>query len=169
LKYHVRARFSEVAGKRSSKYQHTISLDEPLTDDTDMTRLDMIVDESATDAFDDVTENVYISQLHETLEQCLSTLPEVQADTLRARYYDKRTVSAIASMKDVDMAVVRRHEIRALGALRLGKSAALLAEYRDDIVSKSIRFCTFASFDHTGYSSTEWATERLLDYEKRLF
>jgi RNA polymerase sigma factor (sigma-70 family) len=166
LKYHIRRRFAEVAGHRGTKRRpelYATSLDEPLTDDYDATRLDAITDPEAVDGFENVIERVYTNQLSKTLDDCLATLTPEQAETLRALYYRELTRKEAAVEQDADVDTIRRTEYKALQKMRWGKNFTRLKEYKDFIISRQYRYGGYKAFTETGYSSVEWAAEKIID------
>ena len=169
LSYYVRRRFSEVMGNRGAKKRpeiYAISLDEPFDGDTAGTRADMLTDPRAVEAFDNLVESVHNTQLHAALDTCLATVEKDHADILRARYYQGKTLKALAAESGKAVANIRQQESKALQSMRTGKNASRLKEYREHITSRSYRHSSFSAFQSAGGSSVEWAVEKLEDWRE---
>lgn len=166
LHYHIRTRFAEVIGRRGIKKRPeycAASLDEPLADDTDTSRLDMLTDPDATTAFERVEDSLFNEQLHSALEECLLRLPQEQSDMLRERYYDQKTVKVMAEARGVEQHIIRQKVGSALNSMGCGDNRRQLKEYREEITSRTLRRGGHYTFATTGYSSVEWAVEHLIE------
>ena len=167
LRFYVRRRFAETAGRRGTKQRpelNAISLDAPITDETDATLVGTLADETATGAFDAMREAWYTEQLHNALETCLAALPPIQLGVLRSRYFEGKTCKEVALLYGVDEPKARRIERAALTNMQRGRNRMTLEQFREDIISHSIQRCTYGVFRSTQYSAVEWATEKLLGY-----
>ncbi|MDR1668684.1 MAG: sigma-70 family RNA polymerase sigma factor [Oscillospiraceae bacterium] len=138
------------------------SLSEPL-DMAGITLEDTITDPDAAAPFERADEDIYTAQLHDALEECLDRLTEKQSHTLRELYYRGRSKADLARDTGVTRQGVNGIERQALWRMCTGENAARLREYREDIISRSRRHSGFASFAASGYSSVEWAAERLTE------
>lgn len=169
LHFHVRSRFNEVAGIRGTKRDAVInatSLDVPLMDESDTTRAEMIPDPAA--EFEESTvERVYTGELRAALDECLERLTPEQADTLRARHYDNRSYSDIATERNTSPDIVRREESNGLRNMRRGKNYTRLKAWREDIISRSYQFGGYKMFMYSGYSSVEYTVEKLIEAEEQ--
>jgi len=47
--------------------------------------------------------------------------------------------------------------------MRRGKNYARLKEFREHIISRQYRFGGYTAFMRSGYSSVEWAAEKMID------
>lgn len=107
LAFHLKNTFAKTGGWRgktgdrqkaldSLNRKSTRSMDAPVTggaDDGDKAAFgDFIPDPSAAQAFQNVEEQLYQEQLHAALERALDTLEADEEATIRARYYQGRTL-----------------------------------------------------------------------------
>jgi predicted DNA-binding protein YlxM (UPF0122 family) len=82
---------------------------------------------------------------------------------LKTRYYENVSLAEIASTRGVSSEAARQTVKEALKKIRRDpESAAQLEEYRQEIMSVSMKKVGFRSFRETGYSSVEWAAELLV-------
>ena len=164
LNFHIRKHFAEVSGNRGSKRRPEVyasSLDEPLTDESDTSRLDTIADTESEGEFNNVVELIYNRQLRAALDECLTSIPQPQADVLRTLYYKGQTRTETAVELNSNISAIRHTEYRALQAMRRGANYTRLKEYRDNIISRTMYRSGFTAFRDSGYSSVEWAVEKL--------
>lgn len=127
----LKTAFAVAGGYRTKRqsldpFRTATSLDTPLGDDEDGATLgDLQEDPAAAQAFEDVEEAVFHQQLHDALEKALNSLPEEQADTLRAHYYQGKTYREIGPQ-------ARDLEYHALRKLRHPKISRELRQYLED-------------------------------------
>lgn len=119
LSYHLKTAFSEATGRRSDKQNrdpihNAVSLDIPISDDGETTRLDLLPDDN--DAFEEVEERIFQEQLRPILNDFLENIPD--ADILRQKYCDQMTLEQISSVQDEQIEDIRRREQAALRACR---------------------------------------------------
>ena len=138
------------------------SLSEPL-DMEGITLEDTITDPDAAAQFERVEDEAYNAQLHDALEECFGRLTQEQADVLRERFYQGKAVSDMATERGVPPHSIRTAVGKSLRLMNTGRNAARLRGYQEDIISRSRRYGGFTSFATSGYSSVEWAAERLID------
>ena len=89
------------------------SLDTPLDgeDKGSSTRGETIPDPAASQAFQQVEDGIYTDELHEVLETAMAeNLTEREADVLRRRYYDKKSLRAVGKEIGVQCERVRQIE-----------------------------------------------------------
>ena len=128
----------------------------------DLTMLDVIPDETAVLAFEDVTERVYHTQLSNTLELAMcEALTDEQRFVIRERFWNNRTFSHIGRDLQIKDHYAHKLEGEALRALRMhsAKSKRLQA-FRDDIITSHSYIGTgLSSFKYTQSSSIERTIE----------
>ena len=105
LGFKIKTVFQEATGCRTERQRrepidNAVSIETPLTDEENGDVLgDVIPDQAAELAFDEVLEADMVCRLHDALENALSTLPPEQADALRTKYYEERPADARACQK----------------------------------------------------------------------
>ena len=95
-----------------------------------MTLEDTISDPIAAQAFDDATDQLWLEQLHSTLEEALGKLPAQQSNILRRRFYQRQTLKQIADAESVGVDSIRRWQDNGLRALRKRKDIQSFVELR---------------------------------------
>lgn len=141
------------------------SLDTPLDSDDDgsSTRGDLLEDPAASQAFQQAEETIYNHELHDALEEALSKIPEREADVLRRRYYDGKSLRAIG--EGLGVTGSRIQEIERHGIRRLQHDSAL-QRWRDEIIStRAWRGTGYGAWFYGG-SVEERAVEYLEEREK---
>ena len=94
LGFKIKTAFQEATGCRTERQRRepidsAVSLETPLTDEENGDVLgDVIPDQAAELAFDEVSEADMVCRLHDVLENALATLPQEQADALRMKYFE---------------------------------------------------------------------------------
>ena len=119
----LKTAFAEAGGYRSRKQardplHRAQSLEAPVGDDEDSTLMgDLIADPAATQEFERVEDRLYQAQLHTALERALEQLPPDWGNTVRRRFYQGKTVSAIAADVGVPADIVRAWQHKSLRRL----------------------------------------------------
>ena len=141
------------------------SLDEPISQESDdMTLGDSIEDQTALDAFQGVEDRTYNSQLHDTLEVCLSFLEKPMERAVRGQYYENKSLEDLGRELGVSYQYAREIRNKGLRKLRGGKARRLLMEYADEIISGgACRGTGFQSW--SSYGSVE---ETTIEYLERI-
>lgn len=128
----------------------------------DLTMLDVIPDETAVQAFEDVTERVYHTQLSNTLERAMcEVLTDEQRFVIRERFWKDRPYSHISrDLKQKDH-YTRRTEHEAFKALRrYSYKCKRLQAFREDIITEHSYWGTgLWSFKNNCASSVERTVE----------
>lgn len=119
----LRAEFTAATGQhtklsRLDPLQNAVSLDAPLEDGEDTTLADFIPDTAAEAEITAVDERNRRVRLRAELETVLSSLPDEEQRTIRARYYQGKTLDAIAVAEGISKATASRWEQAALRRLR---------------------------------------------------
>lgn len=141
------------------------SLDEPISQESDdMTLGDSVEDQTALEAFQGVEDRTYNSQLHDTLEVCLSFLEKPMERAVRGQYYENKSLKELGQEMGVSYQYARNLRNNGIRKLRFGKSRRLLQEYADEIISGgACRGTGFQSWNSHG--SVE---ETTIEYLERL-
>lgn len=138
-----------------------ISLDVPLTEDTETTKADMLPDETAAESFDNAEERIYTEELHNALEQAMQTAcNEREADILRRLYWNGETLAEAAKFFGVAPNAIhqsRNHAFRDIKRNFVAKS--ILQPYKDFIESHAYHGTGLTSFRSSGTSSVERTVE----------
>ena len=122
----------------------------------DLTREDMLEDETAGEDFQSIEELDYTKRLRSDLEECIDTLNPDQAYTIRERYFEGMNTRQIAERHGITEGLCRGRETEALRHLRRGKNYAKLAKYQNDIISRFAYKSSFSLWRDSGCSSVEY-------------
>lgn len=128
----------------------------------DLTMLDVIPDETAVQAFEDITERVYHTQLSNTLELAMcEALTDEQRFVIRERFWNNKTFSHIGRTLQTKDHYAHKLEGEALRALRkYDAKTKHLQAFRDDIITSHSYIGTgLSSFKYTQSSSVERTVE----------
>ena len=111
--------------------------------------------------FGDIQSNT-IEELRAVLWGTVDTLPEKQAETIRMRYQQSRTLKQIGEELGCSVEMARTHERKALRELRKPSRAKKLKPFfpeadRQRIYSRAISGTGLTSFEHSWTSATERA------------
>ena len=155
---HLKTAFADATGYRTRRgrnepLNNSLSLDTPLTDETDGDDLMAIIaDPAGMKGLEAAEEAIYHQQLHDALEAALDTIPEDCGEVLRQRYYEGRTLANLAEVHGVTPERVRKKEYEALRYLRRPKTACYLRPFVDFNF-----YCGtgLGAFQHTGMSIQE--------------
>lgn len=119
----LKTAFAEAGGYRSRKQardplHHAQSLEAPVGDDDDSATMgDLVADLAAALEFERAEDRLYQAQLHTALERALEQLPPDWGNTVRRRFYQGQTVSAIAADVGVPADIVRAWQHKSLRRL----------------------------------------------------
>ena len=132
LDKYLRNEFARAGGYSTSKrdaLNFSTSLDVPVPggDESDETFADILPDSE--DAYAEVEDMIYYQQLHDSLENAVSSLPESQAVVIRSRYWHDRKLREIADELGVSKERIRQRETAALKRLRRSAVDTGLSEY----------------------------------------
>ena len=132
----LKTAFSEAGGYRSKRQYYDplhncASLDTPLGDDPDGDTLgDLQAD--PVDAFADADRRIWLEQLHKALDNAMDDLPARQAETLRRRFWDNRTLKEIAEEDHIAVENVRQREKKAVRMIRDRRRRYHLDEFAEE-------------------------------------
>jgi RNA polymerase sigma factor (sigma-70 family) len=170
LMYHLKSAFAEATGYRTQKgrqepLNNYLSLDTPLTDDTDSDSLmDLIADPSGQNGIISAEDALYREQLHDAMEEALSAIPEQYADALRLRYYDGLSLNRAGEIRGVSGERIRSMENKGIRLLRNSQITCYLRPFYDFDV-----YCGtgLGAFQRTGRSIQEHYLIREEERQKR--
>lgn len=170
LMYHLKSAFAEATGYRTQKdrqepLNNYLSLDTPLTDDTDSDALmDVIADPSGQNGIISAEDALYREQLRDAMEEALSAIPEQYADALRLRYYDGLSLNRAGEVRGVSGERIRSMENKGIRLLRRSQIACYLQPFYDFDV-----YCGtgLGAFQRTGRSIQEHYLIREEERQKR--
>lgn len=137
LIYHLKNAFAEVTGYRTQRgrnepLNHYLSLDTPLTDDTDSDDLmDVVADPAGLRWRDTVEESIWRQQLQEGVETALLAVPDQYREILRLRYWENMTLEAIGNLRGISRERVWNMEKKGLRILQQPKTAGYLYSFLD--------------------------------------
>ena len=149
LMNYLRTVFAEVTGYRTQRERNeplnnSISLDTPLSDDTDSDDLmDMVEDPAGLQWQESLEESIWRKELQEAVETALLTVPEQYRDILRLRYWENMTLEDIGYLRGIGKERVRQMENKGLRILRRPKAANHLYAFYDFSFYSGTGFGTF--------------------------
>lgn len=162
LHYHVRVRFAEVSGRRGAKQRpelYAASLDVPLAEDNDTTRLESLEDPDAHYAYEDLIECLGNRQDYDLLMIEVDKLPAAQREVIRLNVCEGRSSSDTAAVLGCSAEDVRRDKAKAIRAVQSTKTARRIRRER-----YSWRRVSWTEFRSTHTSEQEawilWLEER---------
>lgn len=136
LGYALRTEFAIAAGYHTTRrdpLNDAKSLDAPLPggDDTgEYTLLSTLPD--SVDAYAEIDQAIYVEQLHRALDGVLDTLPAAQADTIRARYWEGMSYTAIGAAAGVSGHAIMQREKTGLQTIRRTSRRNQLSDFIDE-------------------------------------
>lgn len=156
--YQVKNAFRDLLGK--DILNKCSSLDEPLSEESEITKEDIIPDEAAERAFENATDGLFNEQLHAAVERAINTLNEPEQRIIHARFYDGLTYEAAAEALNTTKDSARSLEAKAIHNLRKPSSRKFLQPFYDEVLTTHAwRNTGFNSFRFSGASSVEKALE----------
>lgn len=166
ITYPLKNRFNELLKRKTSKRDpltNCLSLNKEMgEDDNNYTLADTIVDETATDKFDDILNQDFQERLHDTLDECLQTLEDTYRVVLVRRCYNNETMASIAKDMNTNISQIRKIEYKAIQKMRCGENLKKLEPFREDSVSCHAYIGTgFTAWKNSGISCVERVTEKL--------
>ena len=150
---------------RSASKGRIRSLDAIVGEDEDCTVGDLLP--GSADVEGDVLDRVEQEELRAVLWGTVDTLPEKQAETIRMRYQQSRTLKQIGEELGCSVEMARTHERKALRELRKPSRAKKLKPFfpeadRHRIYSRAISGTGLTSFERSWTSATERAAMKEL-------
>lgn len=164
--------FNDMCGMRTQRdrkdpVNSAVSIDMPIGEDG-ITLADTVPDPAAEDDFFSLEARLDQQRLRSDLDECLSKLPPLQAEAIRARFYDNLSCRAAGEKLGVTWSTIRAREADGLRNLRRGANIHRLRKYREEIISSAIHGTGFFAWDKHRTSSVEYAVLRLEALEERL-
>lgn len=110
LGFYLRKVWREMYGLRGRQevLDDALSLDEPINEEGETTRLDLLPDERAELAFENAEADVFRSQLRAVLDRALDAAPH--GDIMRRRYFNRERLKDIAASLGVSTSCVNQYE-----------------------------------------------------------
>lgn len=175
LRYPIQNRFNALLGLRTVKAQKDPlnscdSLDEPIGGESDdFTRSDVLPDESAGQAFEDVIESEWRRSLRIVEDEAINKhLTEGEAAAVRGAFFEGLKLQPIADRLGVTRERVRQLQYNGLRRLRTGEAVRKLRPFwEDEYGALGLRGTGLSAFRYDG-SSTERAVETLERRRERL-
>ncbi len=166
LTYHVKNALRAALDIRDGKKLPPVpvSLDEPLGDEEECTRGELVPDPAAALAFEATESRIWNERLHDVLEQCLATLEAKQAEAIRGTYYKGLTAEETGKRLGESASQVTRLKQSGLRKLRQGKNIKRLKEFREEIDAGIYHATGFSAWKFGG-SVEERAVMRLEELE----
>jgi RNA polymerase sigma factor (sigma-70 family) len=159
LRYHIRQQFAECAGRRGSKRRPELyaeSLNAPLNDESEICRLDMMVDPEAHYAYEDIIEVVDDHQAYTAIVAEMEKLPQQLRQAIDISICQGATLKDTAAVMGVSSERVRQCRESGLRRLRNSKAAR--------IIELDFQHVTLASYKRNFTSAVE---REVLQRERR--
>lgn len=152
LNIKMRQQIAAIAGTAQSPRAEVFakSLNEPMPGTDDSIPIDLLEDEAAEAAYDDMVESMDYSQMRAVLDECIDNLPPEQAAVIRAHYYDGKAKKDIAAAMGKSPSTIKDWEDKALVNLRKPKNAEKL---RPHLYSEALLANGWHAFRDRGYVS----------------
>lgn len=156
LHFHVKNLFNYLTGQRTQKgrqepLSRSISLDTPLMDEESGSMADVIPDPQAEHILYGVEDTEFYIQLHNALEKAIVHLTEQQAQVIRLRFYEGKTLKEIAESTDINtLSYVRQIESNALRKMRGGQVLRELRPFVEHLNSWAYRGTGFTAWKEGG-------------------
>lgn len=158
IKFPLKNHFRSLLGIRTSKrdaLNESNSLDEPIGDDGDTTRLEMLTDPNSGEPYEAVVDNVFQSELRDTLEKSISKLSERRAAVVHSRYFEGKTFEEVAVEMNVSGQMIQHLERESFYKMRRDRD---LQVFHDEVLSRwAYKGTGFRAFKENGISSVERA------------
>lgn len=148
--------------KRHDVNRAAVSLNTPLTEDSEDELLDLQADEAAAEQIDSVERRVYIEQLRQELEKCNAYLTEQERRVIHGRYYENKTLEAVGADMKLPRERVQSLERSAMHKYRRPHRGVNLRQFCD--YGKAYHGTSLQAFRYSGASSVE----RFAEYHEKL-
>lgn len=136
------------------RFNYYISLDEPINEEGDITRLDLYANEAAVN-FD---ESIFEEEIRQALTESLARLPDTDRQIINRRYFQNVGLKEIGEEMQVSPERIRQYESKALRKLRQDtRLTKKVIDYTE--VSNYVKI-GIRGFKRTHTSSTEEAVLR---------
>lgn len=165
IKFHFINTMREAVGIRGKSKQNILndctSLDIPIDEAEEITRLELVEDAEAFAEFDRCETSLILDKLRLLLDEAIDYLPPTHAEILRLRYFGGATYAEIAERLNIGTAQnVINMESNAFHRILKSRHKRILQEYRNMELSARAYYNTgLTSFKCKGGSSAELAIE----------
>lgn len=149
--------------KMARRLKYKISLDEPIDEDGETTRLDLIADEET-----DFESNLVQPELKKIIHEMLQRLPDKHKEVIEDKYLKNKTFKEIGEKQNVSIEWVRNKEQQAFRQIR--KDYTFKREVIDYTSINEYKHVGVQGFQRTGVSSVEnivFEREKLREREVR--
>lgn len=141
--------------KKAAQMSHTASLDVPIGEEDGETTLCDTV-KADCDTEQEVLERVQQEQLKKAIWEAVDGLPKCQADVIRKRYAEGKTLQATGESIGITRERVRQEEYKAFRALRSPYRFERLHSFADSMIyNQALHGNGVERFNNTRTSSTE--------------
>lgn len=137
------------------------SLDVPLSEDSEATKADVIIDYKAEQSFEHIEDEMFTQELNKTLTQAIAAVcNETEKNILNRLYWNNETFVDIARSMNVSNGNIHSIHNHALVMLRSSHAKRMLEPYREFITSRAYKGIGLSSFRSSGISSVERVVEQ---------
>ncbi|MGI6014231.1 MAG: sigma-70 family RNA polymerase sigma factor [Oscillospiraceae bacterium] len=168
MAFYIKTAFAEAAGYRSrgrNPLDLAVSLDMPLSDDAD-TLCDIVADPR--NPYDAVEDRIYTEQLHDVLEEAISTLPAETGTVVHAYYLEGCNISDIAEQNGVECRTVRQRKETGLRQLRQVKRTSSVGKRLYSFVEARTPYYFHVGAERFNITGTSAVEEAVFIREKLL-
>lgn len=153
--------------KFAYRMRHKLSLDAPIGEEGDTTRMDLYAGSQADEEsdYEACEEEIDRQLLRQTLCEAVDKLSEDKKEVVNKKYFENLTLADIGKEKGVSGERIRQIESKAIRLLRRDRELSKKVEDWIDAYHP----VGVSAFSRTGTSSTEWVVlerERRLEWEK---
>lgn len=151
MRHNIRNTLSAFLGSKGKNLACGVSLDKPVDDESNTTLLDMLEDETAAQAFEDVERR----EIGDWIVRMVDTLEDGQKGIVKALYLEGKTAVQIAQEMGCSSSRINQIKSKAFRVLRQKP------EMREYYQTFCYRTMGIKRFNTTWTSSTEWAAIKL--------
>ena len=154
----LKTAFAEATGYRTQRGRNeplntALSLDRPLTDESDSSLFgEFVPDNRAAATMEAIEEREYQRQLREAVAAVLADLPEQFIEVIQQRIFEEMTLAQVAEIQGTTPERVRQKENKAIRELRRPRNACRLRSFYD---FNSYFGTSLRAFQHSGMSVQE--------------
>lgn len=159
--------------KRNNHKRELLTLDAPLSNDgeDDVTKADMLPDETASEEFEQLIDSVALNEVFEEVKIILDkyivkhSIKLPLYDYITDYYINNMTYNEIADKYNVSKSAIEQGLKKAYRALRNPTYNKKLKSIFDNVIGQSICRSGFSFFQTSGMSSVEWA---IIEIERQM-
>ena len=171
LYFHLKNRFREITGKRTSKkdpLNDSISLDSKLDDTKDGDTLIDIVP-AARDEIEEIEDKIWNEQLNKALEKALKDLNKDEETIIRLEFFSNISLKAISELKNIPYDEIFKKRKKAFDTLRKNNYKTRLEAFIDLNTDffKGNGLSTFNSTNTRGIERTVIKRDYLREFEEK--